>query len=260
MRADDYAFFRAPFLPFAHRGGARYAPNLHRENTRHAFEQAAALGYRYFETDVHATADGVLLAFHDDRLDRVTDRSGLVAALPWAEVAQARIHGRDPIPRLAELLTAFPDARFNIDAKSPGAVDLLADTVEELEAWDRVCVSSFGVRRLHRLRRRLGRRVASSASAAGVAANRFLPWLTRVLNTSAPALQIPVRHLLGGREVMLLTPALVRAAHRAGKQVHVWTVDDAPLMEWLLEQGVDGIFTDRVDTLKDVLTAHGRWT
>ena len=259
MRADDYPFFRAPFLPFAHRGGALYPPNLHRENTVHAFGQATALGYRYLETDVHATADGVLLAFHDDRLDRVTDRTGMLAALPWSEVRQARIHGRDPIPRLADLLTTFPDARFNIDAKSVAAVDLLADAVEEHEAWDRVCVSSFGVQRLHRLRRRLGRRVASSASAAGVAANRFLPWLTRVLNTPAPALQIPVRQLLAGRDVALLTPALVAAVHRAGKQVHVWTVDDAQLMEWLLEQGVDGIFTDRVDTLKDVLTAHGRW-
>ena len=259
MRAADYDFFRPSFLPFAHRGGALYAPNLHRENTRHAFEQAAELGYRYFETDVHATADGVLLAFHDDRLDRVTDRTGMIATLPWSEVSQARIHGRDPIPRLAELLTAFPDARFNIDAKSIGAVDLLAAAINEHEAWDRVCVSSFGVSRLHRLRRRVGRRVASSASAAGVATNRFLPWLTRVLNTPAPALQIPVRHLLGRREVTLLTPALVRAVHRAGKHVHVWTVDDAPLMEWLLDQGVDGIFTDRVDTLKDVLQARGRW-
>jgi glycerophosphoryl diester phosphodiesterase len=259
MRAADYDFFQPSFLPFAHRGGALYAPNLHRENTRHAFEQAAALGYRYFETDVHATADGVLLAFHDDRLDRVTDRTGMVATLPWSEVGRARIHGRDPIPRLSELLTAFPTGRFNIDAKSDGAVDLLADAIDEHEAWDRVCVSSFGVGRLHRLRRRLGRRVASSASAVGVAANRFLPWLTWVLNTSAPALQIPVRHLLGPREVTLLTPALVRAVHRAGKQVHVWTVDDAPLIEWLLDQEVDGIFTDRVDTLKSVLSARGRW-
>ena len=259
MRAADYEFFRPSFLPFAHRGGALYAPNLHRENTRHAFEQAAELGYRYFETDVHATADGVLLAFHDDRLDRVTDRTGMIATLPWSEVSQAKIHGRDPIPRLGELLTAFPDARFNIDAKSVGAVDQLAAAINEHEAWDRVCVSSFGLSRLHRLRRRVGRRVASSASAAGVATNRFLPWLTRVLNTPAPALQIPVRHLLGRREVTLLTPALVRAVHRAGKHVHVWTVDDAPLMEWLLDQGVDGIFTDRVDTLKAVLQAHGRW-
>ena len=259
MRAAEYEYFSPSFLAFAHRGGARYEPNLHRENSRHAFEQAAALGYRYFETDVHATADGVLLAFHDDKLDRVTDRRGVLAQLPYAAVAEARIHGIDPVPRLDELLTAFPDARFNIDAKSPAAVDLLADTIVEHEAGDRVCLSSFGVQRLHRLRRRAGRSVASSASAAGVAANRFLPWLTRVLNTSAPALQIPISHLFGTREVTLLTPQLIRTVHRAGKQVHVWTVDDADTIARLLDLGVDGIFTDRIDTLKDVLTEHGRW-
>ena len=260
MRAAEYEFFRPSFLAFAHRGGAHYGPNRHRENSRHAFDQAAALGYRYFETDVHATADGVLLAFHDDRLDRVTDRQGLIAELPYAAVAEARIHGIDPVPRLDELLSAFPDARFNIDAKSPTAVDLLADTIAEHGAADRVCVSSFGVDRLHRLRRRLGRDVASSASAVGVAVNRFLPWVTRVLNTPAPALQIPVRHRFGSRDVTLVTPALLRTVHRAGKQVHVWTVDDAATIERLLDLGVDGIFTDRVDTLKDVLVGRGRWT
>jgi glycerophosphoryl diester phosphodiesterase len=259
MRAAEYEYFSPPFLALAHRGGACYEPNLHRENSLHAFEQAAALGYRYFETDVHATADGVLLAFHDDRLDRVTDRRGMLAQLPYAAVAEARIHGIDPVPRLDELLTAFPDARFNIDAKSPAAVDLLADTIAEHEAGNRVCLSSFGVQRLHRLRRRAGRSVASSASAAGVAANRFLPWLTRVLNTPAPALQIPISHLFGTREVTLLTPQLIRTVHRAGKQVHVWTVDDADTIARLLDLGVDGIFTDRIDTLKDVLTTQGRW-
>ena len=126
MRAERYAYFDEPFAAYAHRGGALYPPNRHRENTLHAFSQAVELGYRYLETDVHATADGVLVAFHDSVLDRVTDRTGAVARLPYAEVARARIAGQDPIPRLSELLTAFPDARFNIDAKSAGAVDLLA--------------------------------------------------------------------------------------------------------------------------------------
>ena len=259
MRASDYSYFGSGFLAFAHRGGALYGPNRHRENSHYAFDQAAALGYRYFETDVHATADGVLLAFHDSRLDRVTDRTGLVAELPYAEVAQAKIHGLDPIPRLAELLTAFPEARFNIDAKSPAAVSLLAATIAEHEAYDRVCVSSFGVRRLHELRRRLGRRVASCASSVGVAANRFAPWLTRVLNTPAPVLQIPVRHRLAGRPVTLVTEDLLETVHRAGKQVHVWTVDDRGEMERLVDLGVDGIFTDRIDTLRGVLTARGLW-
>jgi glycerophosphoryl diester phosphodiesterase len=260
MRATDYAYFDEPFIPYAHRGGAKYPLNLHRENTEYAFGQAVALGYRYLETDVHATADGVLLAFHDPRLDRVTDRTGVVAQLPYAEVKEALIGGQDPIPTLAELFVRFPQARFNIDAKSDAAVDILADTIEEHEAYDRVCLSSFGVQRLHRLRRRLGRRVATAATMHGVAWNVFAPAFTRLLNTPAPALQMPRDSLVLGRSRRVLTPALVKAVHRAGKQVHVWTIDDAVVMEELIDAGVDGIFTDRIDTLKAVLEQRGLWT
>jgi len=260
MRAADYAYFDAPFIPYAHRGGAKYPPNVGRENTEYAFGQAVELGYRYLETDVHATADGVLLAFHDPRLDRVTDRRGVVAEMPYAEVKEARIGGHDPIPTLAELFLRFPEARFNIDAKSEAAVELLADTIEEHQAHDRVCVSSFGVSRLHRLRRRLGPRVASAATMHGVAWNVFAPALTRVLNTPAAALQMPVESLILGRQRRVLTPALIKAVHRAGKQVHVWTIDDQQSMEELVDAGVDGIFTDRIDTLKSVLTTRGLWT
>jgi len=259
MRAADYAYFDAPFIAYAHRGGAKYPPNLHRENTAHAFGQAVDLGYRYLETDVHATADGVLLAFHDPRLDRVTDRSGVVAELPYSAVKEALIGGHDPIPTLAELFVRFPQARFNIDAKSDAAVTLLADTIDEYEAHDRVCLSSFGVNRMRRLRRRVGRRVASAATMQGVAWNVFAPALTRLLNTPAAALQMPVESLILGRQRRVLTPALVQAVHRAGKQVHVWTIDDARIMEELLDSGVDGIFTDRIDVLKDVLTRRGLW-
>ena len=259
MRAADYAFFDVPFTAFAHRGGATYEPNLYRENSMHAFKEAVALGYRYLETDVHATRDGVLLAFHDGVLDRVTDRAGAIAELTYAQVSEARIHGIDPIPKLSELLTEFPDARFNVDAKSATAVAVLASTIEEYEAYDRICVSSFGIRRLYELRRRLGWRVPSAASALGVAANRFAPWLTWALNTSAPVLQIPMSLPVQGRRLTVLTPALVEAVHRAGKKVHIWTVDDSETMERLIDAGVDGIFTDRVDTLKDVLIRRGLW-
>ena len=141
---------------------------------------------------MHATADGVLLAFHDARA-RPGHRppGGRSRHCRTTEIAQARIGGIDPIPTLAELFEAFPTARFNIDAKSDASVDLLAEAIAEHDAYDRVCVSSFGVGRLHRLRRRLGPRVASAASIAGVAFNRFVPWLTRALNTPASALQMP---------------------------------------------------------------------
>jgi glycerophosphoryl diester phosphodiesterase len=259
MRAADYAFFDVPFIAFAHRGGATYEPNLHRENSMHAFKEAVALGYRYLETDVHATRDGVLLAFHDGVLDRVTDRTGAIGDMSYAQISEARIHGIDPIPRLSELLAEFPEARFNIDVKSPAAVALLASTIEEYEAYDRVCVGSFGIRRLYELRRCLGWRVASAASALGVAANRFLPWMTWALNTPAPALQIPISLPMGGRQLTVLTPSLVAAAHRAGKKVQIWTVDDSETMQRLIDVGVDGIFADRIDTLKDVLIERALW-
>jgi glycerophosphoryl diester phosphodiesterase len=93
----------------------------------------------------------------------------------------------------------------------------------------------------------------------GVAANRFTPWLTWALNTPAPVLQIPISLPIQGRRVTVLTAALIQAVHRAGKQVQVWTVDDSETMERLIDAGVDGIFTDRIDTLKEVLVERGLW-
>jgi glycerophosphoryl diester phosphodiesterase len=259
VQAADFVFLDTAFAAFAHRGGALYPPNVGRENTMHAFSQAVALGYRYLETDVHATADGVLVAFHDPRLDRVTDTVGLIARTPYEVLQRARIGGRDPVPTLAELFEAFPDARINIDAKSPASIELLAASIAEHDAYDRVCVASFGTRRLHRLRRLLGPRVASAASPVGIAVNRFLPWVTAVLNTSTPVLQLPVDRRLLGRRLEVLTGGLLEAAHRAGKHVHVWTIDERTEMERLIDAGVDGIFTDRIDVLKDTLADRGLW-
>ena len=146
-------------IAFAHRGGA----GDHPENTMPAFSAAVALGYRYLETDVHVTRDGVLVAFHDERLDRVTDRTGSIAALQWSEVRAARVDGREPILRLDELLDAFPDARFNIDAKHDACVDPLVATIARLGARDRVCVGSFSDVRLARLRRLAGPGLCTSA-------------------------------------------------------------------------------------------------
>ena len=86
-----------------------------------AFAAAVDLGLRYLETDVHATRDGVLLAFHDARLDRVTDLTGVIAAAALAAGGRARIGGREPIPRLEDVLGAWPDLRVNVDVKASAA-------------------------------------------------------------------------------------------------------------------------------------------
>jgi glycerophosphoryl diester phosphodiesterase len=244
-------------LAFAHRGGA-YHPDIEGlENTLVAFAHAVDLGYTYLETDVHVTSDGVLLAFHDTVLDRVTDRTGSIADTAWTEVQQALIGGSERVPTLASLFDALPQARFNIDIKSDGAVEALAAFIEERDAWDRVLVGSFSGRRMRAVRRRTRGRVATSAGPLEVVAfvlggARLARWLTR---GRPVALQVPHRQ---GR-VLVASSGLVRRAHAAGLQVHVWTIDDPIEMNALLDRGVDGIMTDRTDILRDVLRARGLW-
>ncbi|HEX9260783.1 MAG TPA: glycerophosphodiester phosphodiesterase [Acidimicrobiales bacterium] len=234
-------------IAFAHRGGAHEHP----ENTLPAFEAAVRLGYRYLETDVHATADGVLLAFHDDRLDRVTDRSGIIRALPYAEVKQARVAGAEPIPLLEELLGSFPGVRVNIDAKADHSVHPLISALRRTNSLDRVCLGAFSHKRLQRMRAILGPDVCTSASPVEVLRVR----VGRSPGPGPACLQVPVRH---GR--MPVTDArFVATAHKLGLPVHVWTVDDEAEMDRLLDLGADGIMTDRPHVLKQVLERRGHW-
>ncbi len=238
-------------LALAHRGGAFHPELEGLENTLEAFRHAVALGYRYLETDVHVTADGVLLALHDTVLDRVTDRRGEVAALTHTEVRRARIGGRAEVPTLAALLDELPGARFNIDLKSDGAVRPLADLVAARGQEDDVLVGSFSRARLREFRRLTGGRVATSAAPVEVAA--FLARPSR--RAPFDALQVPRRR----GPLPIVTARLVRRAHAAGKHVHVWTVDEPEEVRELLALGVDGLFTDRTDVLRSVLVEQGLW-
>jgi len=245
-------------LAFAHRGGA-YHPEIEGlENTLAAFKHAVALGYDYLETDVHVTADGVLLAFHDSVLDRVTDQEGAISDLTLEAVRRALVGGREQVPTLAQLFDEFPHARFNIDLKSDGGARALADFVAERDVWDRVLVGSFSRSRIREFRRLTQGRVPTSATLLDVVLFRFLPsgrLADRLTGRRVAALQIP--HRRGW--VTVASRGLVRRAHAAGRPVHVWTVDDPDEMRALLDRGVDGIFTDRTDVLKDVLTERGDW-
>lgn len=263
MRAAEYPYLAAPTpIALAHRGGARLAANEGYENTLAAFGRAVALGYRYLETDVHATRDGQVVAFHDPVLDRVTDAVGRIADLPWERVRQARVGGSEPVPLLADLLDAFPTTRVNIDVKADAALLPTLEVLRDRDALERVCIGSFSPRRLRAVRRELGPGVATAAGQVGTAMLRFGPALvSRLLHTPAPVLQVPAEHRVGGRTVTLLTPGLVRRAHALGKHVHVWfhawSREDAEEFHRLLDLGVDGIVADRVDVLADVLAERG---
>jgi glycerophosphoryl diester phosphodiesterase len=231
------------------------------ENTMAAFGAAVALGATHVETDVHATRDGRLVAFHDPLLNRVTEGRGAITALTWAEVRQLRVRGREPVPLLEDVLEAWPQLRVNVDVKDWPAVAPVADVLRRTDALDRVCVASFDDRRTAAVRRLLGadlgRRLATAPGRRGVARWRVgsaVPG-ARGVRAARPgadghiAVQVPV----GAGPLRVVTRRSIDVAHRLGLHVHVWTVDDADTMNRLLDLGVDGLISDRADVLQRVL-------
>ncbi|MGQ9571917.1 MAG: glycerophosphodiester phosphodiesterase [Dehalococcoidia bacterium] len=251
-------------LAFAHRGGAKLWP----ENTLVAFQRAVQLGYRYLETDLHATKDGVLVTIHDETLDRISDGCGPVRALTLAELKRLDAGYRfSPdggqtfpfrgkgitVPTLTEVTQAFPNVNLNVDIKQkkPPIIDALISFIDEEDSQDRFLVGSFHDRILREFRRQTGGQVATSA-ASGEArlfwvASRL--GLTRLLRPAYDALQVPPRQ----GALTVVNRRFVQAAHRLGIQVHVWTVDEEEEMRCLLDLGVDGLMSDRPDILLDVL-------
>ncbi|MBC7595264.1 MAG: glycerophosphodiester phosphodiesterase [Kineosporiaceae bacterium] len=251
-------YFDAPTpLPLAHRGGALLPANEGIENSLRAFKNAVDLGYRYLETDVHCSADGVVYAFHDDNLERLTGDSSAIRNISSHTIDQARLGGHEPIPKMGDLLDALPEARFNIDIKSDAAVDPTLDLIESRGAEDRVCFASFSHDRLLRIRARLPH-AASSMSPREVAWLKLGPnAAARSYGRNHGAVCAQVPHHQG--RITVVTRRFVERAHALGVQVHVWTIDDPAEMNQLLDLGVDGLVSDRIDVLKDVLSARGQW-
>lgn len=236
---------------FAHQGGDEVAPG----NTMAAFEHAVSLGFTYIETDVQATADGVLVVFHDDDLESLAEVAARVDELPWSELKELRVHGDHPIPRFDDVVAAFDGVRFNIDPKAASAVEPLIDAIRAHDLVDRVLVGSFSDRRVEAVRRAVGDRLATSPGPFGLVGVLIralvMPWW----RPSYAAVQIPTKYW----SVPLASSFLIRRYHRLGLQVHVWTINDEVEMNDLLDRGVDAIISDRPTVLRRVLQARGSW-
>ncbi len=239
-------------LAFAHRGGASDAP----ENTMPAFQRAIDLGYIYLETDVHATKDGVLLAFHDDDLSRTCGRPGLISELNYAEIKDARVRGTEPIPLLEDLIAAWPHAHINIDCKSDQALSPLTERLARGDVFDRVCIGSFSDKRLNSLREQFGEKLCTSMGPRDVTKLRLGSWVRRSGKFhNIHAAQVPVSQ----GPLTIVDKSFIQAAHNAEIQVHVWTIDEPDEMEYLLNLGVDGIMTDKPLVLKQILQKKNLW-
>ncbi len=255
--APRHPYLYGPFpRAFAHRGW--HLDDLAgMENSLAAFRRAAAEGYRYLETDVRTTSDGVVVVLHDATLDRTTDGSGEVEQLAWAAVRTARVGGREPVCRLADLLEELPEALLNVDVKADTAVEPVLELLRSTGQWHRVCLASFSEARLQRLRAAAGPRLLTAMGTASVIALRLRSVLPLPIGPPirGELAQLPVRQY----GIPVVDRRLVCFAHQRGLEVHAWTVDRAETMVSLLDLGVDGLVTDRPDVLREVLRARRSW-
>ncbi len=250
---SDTEFFSLPRpRAMAHRGDSGAYP----ENTMAAFKAAHDLGARYFELDVHMTRDGRVVVVHDPDLARTAGRDALVRELSYDQLAAADAGygfaapgGAYPfrgkglkVPTLTEVLSAFPDVRVVVEIKqtAPSLVAAMLEVIERAGMRRRVLVASEHQQPLDELRA-LAPDIPTNFSSGEVAS--FFQALTARTESYVPpaaALQIPIEY----ENFRLVTLASVAAAHRAGVEMHVWTVNDEAEMRELLALGVDGIITD----------------
>ena len=237
---------------FSHRGDSTDHP----ENTMAAFESAIELGYSFLETDVRTTRDGVLVAFHDDNLERITGRPGLISRTDWSDLRKVRIAGSEPVPLLADILAAWPEARVNIDPKNDRSASKLLAVLGEFNAWDRVCVGSFSGRRLAYLRRQSGPKLCTSMGPAEVVRLRAASFGWPAGPWQANCVQVPPRYY----GLTVVDRRFVATAHRFHLPVHVWTINSVAMMNDLLDLGIDGIMTDKAAALKGLLIERDLWS
>jgi len=240
----------------AHRGLALQYP----ENTLAAFQAAITAGADIIETDVHLTQDGQVVIAHDPDLLRLVGEPGRVAERTARQLAEMDLGGGHGFVLLHRALETFPEHKFNIDLKEPAVVDAFVDVITQTNSSDRVLIASFGEQQRRAASAKLPG-VVSSATPPHVMEARIRSWLGLASDTwSIPqgmvALQVPVTRF----GMPLVTPSLIRIAHKKGLEVHVWTIDDAPTMHRLWDMGVDGIVTDRTDIAVEARSRYGEKT
>lgn len=228
-------------LVFAHRGGAKLGP----ENTLETFSRGLAAGADGLEVDVRLSRDGKVVVMHDPTVNRTTPGRGRVSEFTAEQLSAWGV------PRLAEVFARYPEALFIIELKEAngGLARKVVDLVREHGAVGRVALGSFHAGPL-RVAREIEPRIPTGASKPEIRVALYASYLgIAPFWASYQSLQVPERSR--GRRVV--SRRFVRAAHRAGLAVHVWTVDEERDIRRLIDWGVDAIISDRPDVAARVV-------
>ncbi|MDP3836135.1 MAG: glycerophosphodiester phosphodiesterase [Hydrogenophaga sp.] len=230
----------------AHRGAGKLAP----ENTLAAFRLGASHGYCMYECDAKLSADGVVFLLHDDTLERTTDGAGVAGEQAWSALSQldaggwhSRAFAGEPLATL-QAVAHHCQAQghwLNIEIKpTPGTELATGRAVAEAAA-----------------------RLWANDAARTPLLTSFQPEALKGALETAPQLPrgllldtlwtgwLDAAHALGCVAVVcnhrLWDAATVAQARGAGLRTLAYTVNDAPAAQRLLDLGLDGIITDRID-------------
>ena len=231
----------------AHRGGSIEAP----ENTLESFQYALDLGCSYIETDVQLSADGIPYIFHDDDLKRLLDRDVMFNTLSSSEIKKLRLFESYSIPTLEMALTKFPNALFQIDLKTDEVAIPAMQVIEELNAFERVCIASFSSNRLKVVREKFPK-TCYSMGPKEILQLLLASFGLYKQKVPGDCLQVPIYHY----GIKLVTKRFVKYVQSIGLKIHVWTINDADTMQKLINLGVDGIITDKPKILRDLLSKN----
>ena len=216
---------------YAHRGASAELP----ENTMAAFRRAVALGVDALELDIHATKDGVLVVSHDPDGRRMAHVNERLADLTFAEAQRWDVGGGERLPRFEDVISEFRALPINVDLKRDIA-DATVALIRRMNAEERVCLASFQVQTMRRVRA-LGYRGPTALSRAEVLAALALPVALQrgPFRVGAARAQLPLS---------LGKPWVVARMKALGLAVDFWTVDDPELARRLVALGADGIMTN----------------
>lgn len=233
------------FINYAHRGASEYYP----ENTFSAFYAGLEMGANGIETDIHRTKDGVLVLFHDDEIDRVTDGTGMISDYTYGELMRLRVFDRsrsqfDRIVTLEDFLKyfSFRDLTFAIELKQDGVEK---ETIDMLEA--------FGVRK---------KTILTSFSYESIRIAKQYDPRYRVGYLYDEEEKEPLEKLreIGGEELCplaeLLDREMVEEYHKLGLSVRAWGIYTPAIMERACACGVDGMTINFPDVLTRFLREH----
>lgn len=242
---------------YAHRGSTVLAP----ENTNAAFELALSLGADVLEIDVRLSRDHEVIVTHDARVERTCDGHGAVGELTLLELKQLNAgrhftdiagrhyrHDNIGLMTLTELFTQFPTARINIDIKdnSADAAKAVSRAIDKADAHNRVNVGSFHAKALAHFRL-FSPHVTTAATQSEVAQLYFTRPVKKPLKYQF--LQIPTQYF----SLPLATRNFIAFARQRKLGVVYWTINDIETVKQLISRGADGIVTDRVDLVCNLL-------